>query len=139
MKQCKYLCLVGGLCSSQYVQKQFKFEFQSGSKTKHRLKVIIPNKPLLTVVVGAARMGLRNDYILREEKEEHSERISKLEVQTIQRGYEDALKEIHEANKRKVSTLERKNKSLMERISSLETTLEQQQIKNQEELKTLRR
>jgi len=59
--QCKYVCLVGGFSASKYLQKRVFAEL--GAKSKHKLVVIVPNRPSLSVVDGAVRLGLRPDYI----------------------------------------------------------------------------
>jgi len=59
--QCRYLCLVGGFSASKYLQKRIIYEL--GPKSKHKLRVIIPTRPSLSVVEGAVRLGLKPDYI----------------------------------------------------------------------------
>jgi len=59
--QCHYLCLVGGFSASKYLQKRMIYEL--GPKSKHRLIVIRPKRPSLSVVDGAVRLGLKPDYI----------------------------------------------------------------------------
>eukprot|EP01084_Bolivina_argentea_P137463 242076_1 len=56
-----YICLVGGLCSSKYLQYIVKSTF--GPESKYGLKLIIPTRPILSVVDGAARFGLMPGYI----------------------------------------------------------------------------
>ena len=51
-KKFKYICLVGGLSCSKYFGKRIKEQF--GLKSRHRLDVIVPYKPILSVVQGAA-------------------------------------------------------------------------------------
>ena len=59
--QCRYLCLVGGFSASKYLQKRMSFEL--GPKSKHKLIVIRPKRPSLSVVDGAVRLGLKPEYI----------------------------------------------------------------------------
>jgi len=56
-----YICLVGGLGSSKYLQHRIKQSF--GPSSKYGLNIIIPSRPILSVVDGAARFGLQPDYI----------------------------------------------------------------------------
>ena len=60
-KKCKYLCLAGGLSSSPYYQNRMKQEF--GPKSKYKLQLIIPQRPILSVVEGAAYFGITPNYI----------------------------------------------------------------------------
>eukprot|EP01083_Nonionella_stella_P312685 1119270_1 len=61
MRNCKYLCLAGGLSSSPYFQSKMTEMF--GSKSKYGMDVIIPNRPILSVVEGAAYFGITPNYI----------------------------------------------------------------------------
>merc|ERR1719474_244039 len=61
MQNCKYLCLVGGLSTSPYFQNRMISEF--GLQSKYRLNMIIPKRPILAVVRGAAYMGVTDNYI----------------------------------------------------------------------------
>ncbi len=65
MGNCKYLCMVGGLSCSPYFQHRMKTEF--GPRSTHKLQIIIPESPILSVVKGAAYFGLllkkKHDYI----------------------------------------------------------------------------
>ena len=61
MRNCKYLCLVGGLSCSKYFQYRMKTAF--GPRSRYPLQVIIPEAPILSVVKGAAYFGLTHDYI----------------------------------------------------------------------------
>jgi len=56
-----YICLVGGLGSSKYLQYRITSAF--GPSSKYGLNIIIPSRPILSVVDGAARFGLQPDYI----------------------------------------------------------------------------
>merc|ERR1712013_382197 len=56
-----YICLVGGLGSSKYLQ--YRMTEQFGPSSKYGLNIIIPSRPILSVVDGAARFGLQPDYI----------------------------------------------------------------------------
>ena len=56
-----YICLVGGLGSSKYLQHRITEKF--GPSSKYGLNIIIPSRPILSVVDGAARFGLQPDYI----------------------------------------------------------------------------
>ena len=61
MRNCKYLCLVGGLSTSPYFQSILRDTF--GPKSKYRLTLIIPQRPILCVVEGAAYFGITKNYI----------------------------------------------------------------------------
>ena len=61
MENCNYLCLVGGLSCSPYFQHQMKEEF--GLNSDYKLKLVIPRRPILSVVEGAAYFGLIKNYI----------------------------------------------------------------------------
>ena len=64
LKQCKYLILVGGLSNSRYYQQRIYNEFgKRGGGIRKKLKIIIPDKPQLCVVEGAARYGIKPNYI----------------------------------------------------------------------------
>merc|ERR1712130_913605 len=56
-----YICLVGGLGSSKYLQHRITEKF--GPSSKYGLNIIVPSRPILSVVDGAARFGLQPDYI----------------------------------------------------------------------------
>ena len=58
---CKYLCLVGGFSCSKYLQYRMRNVF--GDDTKYDLIIVIPDKPLLSVVKGAAYFGLLSSII----------------------------------------------------------------------------
>eukprot|EP01083_Nonionella_stella_P068815 182994_1 len=58
---CNYLCFVGGFASSKYLQERMREEF--GSNTPYNLRLIIPKKPILSVVEGAAYFGIRKNFI----------------------------------------------------------------------------
>ena len=60
-RNCKYLCLVGGLSCSPYFQYRMRKKF--GEKSKYDLQLIIPKRPMLTVVEGAAYFGMTSNYI----------------------------------------------------------------------------
>eukprot|EP01084_Bolivina_argentea_P092332 166119_1 len=60
MERCSYLCLVGGLSCSPYFQHEMAQEFVHGD---YNLQLIIPQRPILSVVEGAAYFGLIKDYI----------------------------------------------------------------------------
>eukprot|EP01083_Nonionella_stella_P013584 38221_1 len=57
----QYLCLVGGLSCSKYYQFRMKEEF--GLSSKYKLNIIVPVRPILSVVEGAAYFGIKADYI----------------------------------------------------------------------------
>ena len=57
-----YICLVGGLGSSKYLQYRITSTF--GPSSLFGLNIIIPSRPILSVVDGAARFGLQPDYIV---------------------------------------------------------------------------
>ena len=61
MRTCRYLCLVGGLSTSPYFQYRMRDAF--GPKSKYRLQVIIPERPILAVVEGAAYFAITTNYI----------------------------------------------------------------------------
>eukprot|EP01083_Nonionella_stella_P106706 308215_1 len=61
MRNCKYLCLVGGFSSSVYFQNKMKEAF--GSRSKYRMQMVIPNRPILSVVEGAAYFGITPNYM----------------------------------------------------------------------------
>ena len=56
MQNCSYIYMVGGYSKTEYFQSRIKSTF--GLKTEYKIDVIIPPNPLLSVVDGAARMGL---------------------------------------------------------------------------------
>jgi len=56
-----YICLVGGLGSSKYLQ--FRIDNRFGPSSPFAMHVIVPERPILSVVDGAARFGLKKDYI----------------------------------------------------------------------------
>ena len=59
--KCKYLCLVGGLSTSTYFNEKINKNF--GEKSKYKLTIIVPQRPLLSVVQGAAYFGITSNYI----------------------------------------------------------------------------
>eukprot|EP01083_Nonionella_stella_P018204 50834_1 len=59
--QCIYLFLVGGFSASKYFQFKMKKEF--GPESQHGIQVVIPKKPTLSVVIGAAHFGLRKNFV----------------------------------------------------------------------------
>ena len=61
MKDCTYLCLVGGLSCSPYFQHEMRQHF--GPNSQYKLKIIIPRRPILCVCEGAAYFGLVKNYI----------------------------------------------------------------------------
>ena len=56
MQPCSYIYLVGGYTKTVYFQNKIIAMF--GKNTKYNIDIIIPEKQLLCVVDGAARMGL---------------------------------------------------------------------------------
>ena len=60
-RKCKYLCLVGGLSCSKYFQ--YKMQEAFGMRSKYMMTVITPNRPILSVVEGAAYFGITDNYI----------------------------------------------------------------------------
>jgi len=54
------MCLVGGLSENKYFQSRMKEEF--GQNSPYKLAVVIPIRPILSVVDGAARMGIVGRY-----------------------------------------------------------------------------
>ena len=61
MRDCKYLCMAGGLSTSPYFQSRIDKAF--GKKSPYRLIIIVPNRPLLSVVDGAAYFGITTNYV----------------------------------------------------------------------------
>ena len=61
MRNCKYLCLAGGLSISPYFQSRLREEF--GPKSRYRLTLVIPQRPILSVVEGAAYFAITPNYI----------------------------------------------------------------------------
>ena len=61
MEGCKYLCLAGGFSQSKHLQNRMFKSF--GTKSKYEVMIYTPARPILSVVSGAARMGLRPDFI----------------------------------------------------------------------------
>ena len=59
MNNCSYIYLVGGYSKTPYFQNKIINKF--GLNSQYNIDVIIPSKPLLSVVDGAARMGLLNN------------------------------------------------------------------------------
>eukprot|EP01084_Bolivina_argentea_P064880 118274_1 len=57
MKDCKYIFLVGGFSNAKYLQERIKFQFGE------RIEIVIPQLPQLCVVDGAARYGLRPNFM----------------------------------------------------------------------------
>ena len=60
-KQVKYLCIAGGLSSSKYFQHRVREAF--GMESKYKLSIRIPRRPILSVIDGALKLGLRPNYI----------------------------------------------------------------------------
>ena len=56
MNDCKYIFLVGGYSKTPYFEQSIKNTF--GLESTYRINIIIPPRPLFSVVDGAARMGL---------------------------------------------------------------------------------
>lgn len=55
---CQFLCMVGGFSCSKYLQYKIKTKFGRTSKElKKNLMILIPDKPVLSVVKGAAYFG----------------------------------------------------------------------------------
>ena len=61
MRNCKYLCLVGGLSTSKYYRSRMSAVF--GSKSRYNMQLIMPQRPILSVVEGAAYFGITPNYI----------------------------------------------------------------------------
>ena len=61
MRKCEYICLAGGLSSSPYFQHRMRQQF--GPTSRYNLKLIIPQRPILSVVEGAAYFGITPNYI----------------------------------------------------------------------------
>jgi len=57
----QYICIAGGLASSPYFQHRMHNTFGKGSK--YSLSIRVPLKPILSVVDGALRLGLKPNYI----------------------------------------------------------------------------
>ena len=60
-KKFKYICLVGGLSCSKYFRSRIKMKF--GLKSKYRLDLIVPYRPILSVVQGAAFLGITPNFV----------------------------------------------------------------------------
>eukprot|EP00484_Ammonia_sp_Unknown_P021917 CAMPEP_0197031776 /NCGR_PEP_ID=MMETSP1384-20130603/10663_1 /TAXON_ID=29189 /ORGANISM="Ammonia sp." /LENGTH=681 /DNA_ID=CAMNT_0042461351 /DNA_START=29 /DNA_END=2074 /DNA_ORIENTATION=- len=61
LKGTKYVCLVGGLSSSSYFEQRVNDEF--GLQSDYKFTIIKPERPMLTVVEGAALFGITENYI----------------------------------------------------------------------------
>eukprot|EP01084_Bolivina_argentea_P056937 104111_1 len=61
MDGCKFLCLVGGFSQSKHLQ--YKMYRNFGTKSDYNVLIFTPKRPILSVVDGAARMGLNPDFI----------------------------------------------------------------------------
>eukprot|EP01083_Nonionella_stella_P021233 58884_1 len=61
MADAAYICLVGGFSGSRYLQSKIYYQF--GAKTRFEKRILTPKRPILCVVDGAARYGIRPDYI----------------------------------------------------------------------------
>jgi len=61
MSGCKYLCLCGGFSQSAYLQHRLFKKF--GTRSQYDLCIFTPRRPILSVVDGAVRMGLRPNFI----------------------------------------------------------------------------
>ena len=57
----KYLCLVGGLSTSEYFQERMNTEFKR--KSQYNLCIIIPKLQMLSVVKGAAWFWITENYV----------------------------------------------------------------------------
>eukprot|EP01084_Bolivina_argentea_P032197 59555_1 len=57
MNKCKYLCLVGGLSCSAY------FKYRMRDTFDNKLQLIVPKRPILSVVEGAAYFGITKNYV----------------------------------------------------------------------------
>lgn len=60
-RHCNYLCLVGGLSCSPYFEYRMRQQF--GSKSQYKMEVVVPRRPMLSVVEGAAYFGITPQYI----------------------------------------------------------------------------
>lgn len=60
-RNCDYICLVGGMSCSKYFQSRIKTVF--GWNSEYKMQIIIPKRPILSVVEGAARLGITKKYI----------------------------------------------------------------------------
>ena len=61
LKNTKYVCLVGGLSSSSYFESRINETF--GLESSYKFTIIKPERPMLTVVEGAALFGITQNYI----------------------------------------------------------------------------
>ena len=85
IRGCKYLCMVGGLSTSPYFQ--FKMKKAFGMKSRYKLIIIIPRRPLLSVVEGAAYFGITTNYVKsRILRYTYGEKVDKLERTAISEG-----------------------------------------------------
>ena len=57
----RYLCLVGGLSTSPYFVGRLEQAF--GAKSRFALTLVVPQRPILSVVEGAAYLGITEGYI----------------------------------------------------------------------------
>ncbi len=60
-KSITYLCIAGGLASSKYFQHRIYDTF--GVQSAYKLSIRIPRRPILSVIDGALKLGLRPGYI----------------------------------------------------------------------------
>lgn len=61
MRKTAYIVLVGGFSSNLYLQRRIHYEF--GHLSPFKMRVVTPAHPILCVVDGASRYGLKRDYI----------------------------------------------------------------------------
>jgi len=61
-KKFEYLYLAGGLSESKYFQSRIKEKF--GPSSNYHLQIVIPKRPILSVVDGSARYGLIKHYVV---------------------------------------------------------------------------
>lgn len=62
-KKVTYLCIAGGLSSSKYFQHRIHTAF--GVDSDYGLSIRIPRRPILSVIDGALKLGLKPSYIRR--------------------------------------------------------------------------
>lgn len=100
----KYLCLAGGLSSSKYFQHRIHESF--GIDSPYGLSIRIPRRPILSVIDGALKLGLKPSYIkTRRVKYTYGIAVDRSEknvkVDRLPDGYLERNTYIHEYTKRR--------------------------------------
>ena len=60
-RHCNYLCLVGGLSCSPYFEWRMRRQF--GAASPYKMDVVVPRRPMLSVVEGAAYLGITPQFV----------------------------------------------------------------------------